>query len=140
MTKADAIIEYFNNYPQLYSWLYLNSVTNSVGNTAMLTDSDNVLREYIDGSKDKEYIFAIAMVKDFDTGTSDINANALGESENLIEWVEENNNNETYPDFGEKCSIEEIEIINNVPQLAIDSENNIARYLISMKINYTERK
>lgn len=139
--KARKISEYLNTYPQLYNWLYFNTVTNAPGDMSMLTDSDNKIPpQYIDGSWDKEYIFAVAMVKQYDTGTSDINMEALEETENFIEWVKENNKLEIFPDFGELCNISGMEVVDEVPQLAVDGEQNIARYTVSMKINYTERR
>lgn len=138
--KAEAIRDYLNRYPQLYTWLYFNTVVESPDNTSMLTDSDNVLQKYIDGSKDREYLFSVAMVKEYDTGTSDINMQALNETQSFIEWVQSNNENNVFPDFGEKCGIDEVEVLTEVPNLAIDPEKNVARYLISMRIPYTERR
>lgn len=138
--KAEAIRDYIKLYPQLYTWLYFNTVVESPGNTSMLTDSDNVLQEYIDGSKDREYLFSVAMVKEYDTGTSDINMDALKETESFIQWVQSNNETNIFPDFGDKCSIDSVEVLTDVPELAVDPEKNIARYLISMRIPYTERR
>lgn len=137
--KEEQISEYLKAYPQLYTWLYFNTVVNSPGNTSMLTDSDNVLIKYIDDSKEREYIFTVAMVKDYDTGTSDTNMEALKEAENFIEWVKHNNELNIFPNFGEKCDIKEVEVIDEVPQLAIDGEQNIARYTIGLRVNYNER-
>lgn len=138
--KAERIKEYLETYPQLYSWLYFNTVINAPENTSMLTDSDNVLEEYIDGTKVREYLFTVAMVKEYDTGTSDTNMEALKEAENFIEWVKHNNELNIFPNFGGKCDIKEVEVIDEVPQLAVDGERNIARYTISLKINYDERR
>lgn len=137
--KEQALKDYISNYPQLYSWLYFNVVLESPGNTSLLTDSDNVLNEYIDGSKEREYLFSVAMVKEYDSGTSDINMYAMQESANFVEWIKSNNDAGIFPDFGENCIIEHIEVITEVPTLAVDIERNVARYLISLRIPYTER-
>lgn len=138
--KEQAIKDYINKYPQLYSWLYFNVVLESPGNTSLLTDSDNILAEYIDGSKEREYLFSVAMVKNYDAGTSDINMLAMQETQNFIAWVQNNNSEKILPDFGEKCMVDDVEVITEVPTLAVDTEKNMARYLISMRVPYTERR
>lgn len=140
MMKAEAISNYIKMYPQLYTWLYFNVVMEAPNEAALLTDSDNVLNEYIDGSKDREYLFSVALMKSYDTGTSDINMQAMKEVNNFIDWVKSNNDTGIYPDFGENCDVESVEVLTDVPELATDSEQNIARYLIYMRIPYTERR
>lgn len=138
--KAEAISNYIKMYPQLYNWLYFNVVLESPGNTAVLTDSDNVIQEYIDGSKVREYLFSVAMVKNYDTGTSEINMDAMKETENFISWVKTNNDAKVYPDFGSTCNVENVEVLTDVPELTVDNETNVARYMISLKVNYIERR
>lgn len=141
MMKAEQISEYIKTYPNLYEWLYFNVILNTPGNSALLTDSDNVLQEFIDGAKEREYIFSVAMSKNYDSsGTSNVNMEALKEVENFIAWIESNDELSIFPDFGEKCDISSMEVIDQVPQASIDAEKNIAYYTVSMKINYTERR
>ena len=136
--KAKGLEDYIKLYPQLYDWLYFNVINETPGDMSLLTDNINVLKKYIDGSAEKEYIFSVAMLANYDNGTSDINIDALQEADNLIKWIEEQNSKSIYPDFGEKCNVQGVEVLTEVPQLTINSENNIARYMITAKVYFAE--
>ena len=136
--KAKGLEDYIKLYPQLYDWLYFNVINETPGDMSLLTDNINVLKRYIDGTAEKEYIFSIAMLASYDSGTSDININALQEADNFIKWIKEQNNKTIYPDFGIDCDVYSVEVLTEVPQLTINSENNIARYMITAKVNFAE--
>lgn len=137
--KEKAINDYIKEYPQIHDWLYFNVVLESPGNTSVITDSDNVLQEMIDGSKEREYLFSIAMIQTYDEGTSDTNMEALEETKKLMDWVHENNKNSDYPKFPDNCIMDDVEVLTEVPQLTIDIEHKVSRYLISMRVPYIER-
>lgn len=134
MDKNKALVEFINTYPQVYSWVYFNTITMLPGNTSLITDSDKLIREYIDGSQYRKYIFNIAFVHNYDTNTSDINIDAMAETDNFIKWVEEQSSEGNYPLWDE--TIDSMEVLSKLPILTVDPDNNTAQYVIQMQINY----
>ena len=140
MDKNKTLSEFISSYPQLYGWLYFNTLIQSSGETSLMTDSDNILKEFIDCSKQREYIFSIMMMKDYDSGTSDLNIEALDETQNFNRWVEEQNNLENFPDWGENNVIDEMIVLSELPILSVDQDTNVAKYMLQLKINYLEKE
>ena len=88
----------------------------------------------------KELAFAIDMITSYDnSGTSDVNMEALDEVQNFSEWID-SQSIDSGPDFGEKCTIEKIEVLTNAPTLLVDTTNQLSKYQFQVKITYTERK
>lgn len=140
MDKNKAVYEYLQNYPQLHSWLYFNTVENAPNNASMLTGNDVIINEYIDGSNLKNYIFSVAFLCEYDTGTSDINSDAVEEVSHFVEWIEEQEERGVFPDFGENAAVISILINDTVPNMAVDNESGIARYTFNVVISYVESK
>lgn len=140
MTKNDIMNEYIQNYPQLHSWLYFNTIILEPYNASFMTDSDNVIEEYVDGSKRKQYTFAISFTKEYDTGTSDINIEAMNETQNFTNWIEEKADNKELPDFGETCYMLDIKVLSPMPIMSIDSDTSVARYMVQAQVEYIEKK
>lgn len=141
VNKYRAIIEWMKDYVQIGKWIYFN-VTLAENNIMSVTSvqSQRTLEEYIDGSKRVEFLFGIALCKTFDNGTSDVNLEAMQEYENIASWIEEQNDNENYPDFGENIVIEEVEVLETAPSLTVDNQNGIARYQGQYRITYMEEE
>ena len=58
-----------------------------------------------------------------------------------MDWIDTQNKKKEFPDFGENCTIEKIENIQNMPNLAgVSEKESLARYMIQARILYTERK
>jgi len=136
MNKFKKISEWLLNYPNIGDWLFFNVSNVEVDNVSLNSISgERILIEFNDGSAECELMFALAMFKSYDTGTSDVNLTALQECENLALWCEEQNQNGNLPVFDD-ATANEIEILNSTPELSVDSEQGIAKYLIQGKINY----
>lgn len=137
--KNEALSQYISEYPQLYGWLYFNTIIQSSGETSLMTDSDNIINEFIDSSKQREYIFSIVMLKDYDRGTSDLNIEALRETQNFNDWISTQNDIKNFPDWGNNNIINDINILSSLPMLRIDQDTNVAEYMLQLKINYLEK-
>lgn len=137
LDKNKALSDYIATYPQLYGWLFFNTIQSSVGETSLMTDSINVLDNYIDNTKRKEYLFAIMMMKPYDTGTSDNNIDVLAETQNFIKWIDEQDELKNYPDWV-NCLIKEISVLSEMPILSVDQDTNVAQYMIQLRIEYVE--
>nr|DAV62662.1 MAG TPA: Minor capsid protein from bacteriophage [Caudoviricetes sp.] len=129
------------NYEPLGHWMYFNATPMFVGAVTMNSvPGVRIVQKFIDGSMKKELAFAIDMITSYDnSGTSDVNMEALDEVQNFSEWIDKQSI-DSGPDFGEKCSIEKIEVLTNAPTLLVDTTNQLSKYQFQVKITYTERK
>lgn len=99
---------------------------------------DYVNRTDILGNKYKSYTFIFIAYEQLDEGTSDVNMNNMLIMDAFIEWLEEQKEEQNYPDFGESCDEYEIEPLQNMGNLASVTENGLAKYMLGVKINYRE--
>lgn len=123
------------------SWLYFNATPTVVGTTAMNSVAGNrVTKRFIDGTKQHELLFGIDMITQYDNqGTSDINMQAMDEVNKFAEWLD-TLSVDNYPDFGENNTILKIEVLTNVPNLLIDSTQQLAKYQFQTRITYNEER
>ena len=57
----------------------------------------------------------------------------------FLDWIEEQDRQKNYPDFGANCEIERIEVLQDMPNLAsVNAEEGVARYMIQGRIVYKE--
>ena len=84
--------------------------------------------------------FAFVIVRVYSTEPVDLlNMEAMELGESFMEWVEEQDKNGNYPDFGENCKVEKMEILQDMPNLAtVNAEEGLARYMIQGRIVYRE--
>lgn len=128
-------------YTALNNWIYFNATPYVSGAVAMNSVAgDRVKKSFINGDIEKELVFAIDMVTEYDaTGTSDINLNAIDEVSHFCEWLEEQEINKNYPYFGDNCVIDKVEVLNNVPSLMVNQEQMLSKYQFQARITYTQK-
>lgn len=131
-----------DNYTPLNNWIYFNATPEIVGAVAMNSvPGDNIRRRFIDGTKEREVLFAIDMIDNYDaTGTSDINMTALDEVNNFIEWLDTQKKEKNYPDFGEFTDITEMEVLTNTPSLLVNTQTMLSKYQFQCRIIYKDYK
>ena len=103
---------------------------------------DYVNKTDIMGRKYKSYSFVFIGYEQLDTTASgsDINTNNMEIFDKFIEWLEEQKTNKNFPDFGAKCSDYDIIILQNMANLATVTEDNLAKYMLGARIDYTEEE
>ena len=72
----------------------------------------------------------------------DANGDGIGDIQGIIDWITEQNDAQNYPDFGDKCSIEEMRVLTDNPNLdGIDTSTkpSLARYSMSIRIDYLDK-
>lgn len=142
LTKHEAIKEYFTPIVEEIAkdLLGFNFSPESEESISMITSySDKVIRRYITGKVQKEYGLSIVIVKAYSNGNDDLNIDAMNFAQAFMDWLDEQNKSRIYPDFGEKCKIESIDNLQNMPNLAgVNYEEGLARYMIQIRILYTE--
>ena len=144
MSKHDAVKAYFE--PKIEelagSMLNFNFSPESTDSISLITNySDKVRKKYITGDVQKEYGFSIVIVKEYSSEVDDLNLEAMNFAQAFMDWLDSQNEMKEYPDFGENCTIEKMENLQNMPNLSgINAEAALARYMIQARIIYRERK
>ena len=62
--------------------------------------------------------------------------------QSLIDWIEEQNNNRNFPNFGEDCLVEEIRTTTSnarLDQIDATQSNPLAKYSFTVQIDYVDR-
>jgi hypothetical protein len=141
VNRYEKISKWLKEYTPRFRWIYFN-VTNSEADNLSLNSVQNEreLDKFIDGSRRVEFLFALDLVKEYDTGTSSINLEANREFETISEWVELMNKEKHFPDFGENVLIEQIDVLETVPSVTVDTQAGMAKYQGQFKITYMEMK
>lgn len=144
MTKHEAVKAYFE--PKILEIvkkkLGFNFSPESNDSISLITNySDKVVKEFITGKVQKQYGFTIIIVKSYSSDEDDLNIEAMNFAQEFMDWIDTQNKKKEFPDFGENCTIEKIENIQNMPNLAgVNEKESLARYMIQARILYTERK
>lgn len=139
MDKNEAVSQFINMYPSMFSWLYFNTINMMPGNVSLITDADNVIQEFNDGTQERNYVFNVAFMKEYDTGTSDVNMQAMQETQNFNKWIFEQDCNANYPNFGNDL-VMGMSVLSEIPLMSIDEDANVARYMLQISISYLKRK
>lgn len=141
VNRYEKISEWLKEYTPRFRWIYFN-VTNSEADNLSLNSVQNEreLDKFIDGSRRVEFLFALDLVKEYDTGTSSINLEANREFETISEWIELMNKEKHFPDFGENIIIEQVDVLETVPSVTVDTQAGMAKYQGQFKITYMEMK
>lgn len=140
MTIHEAVKEYFQ--PKVIELVEKNVQFNfspeSKDNISIITRyADKVVRSFINGDEELEYGFAIVIVKQYSTDSDDLNLESMNFVQAFMSWLDEQNKNKVFPDFGKNCEVEKIENLQNMPNLAgINSKEFLARYMVQGRILY----
>ena len=129
-------------YKPLNNWIYFNATPDIDGTVAMNSVAgDRVIKRFVDGSKQKEVLFAIDMISLYDnTGTSDINMKNLDEVDNFIEWLELQDKEKNYPTFNDYTIIDKLEVLNSTPTILINTQDMLSKYQFQVRISYKDIK
>ena len=138
INKYNAITEWLSTYPSIYEWVYFNASQMVQNNTSVNSvSSERKIEEFIDGSYMSELYFSITMIKGYDVETSTTNLDAMNEIENLMAWVD-NEDNISYLNFGDDVNILDLDVVELTPTITVDKEQKLAKYQFRAKITYIQ--
>lgn len=141
INRYEKISEWLKEYTPKFRWIYFNVTTSEADNLSLNSvQNERELDKFIDGSRRVEFLFALDLVKEYDTGTSSINLEANREFETISEWIELMNKEKHFPDFGENVIIEQVDVLETVPSVTVDTQAGMAKYQGQFKITYMEMK
>ena len=149
--KNQAIIDFLLQCPDIAnSELYFNFINAEDDNKQIITESNDKFsnRSYIDGSVLKQYTFtlidfksitdsALVLIQDYPNE----NVVDVSDVQALINWINEQNKLQNFPDFGEDCEIQSIETTSENPSFeGVNTEVTpiLAMYSISIRIEYID--
>ena len=149
--KNNAVIEYLKTCPEIASHpIFFNFSQKEDNNQLFVTYADSIdaIKEYIDGSRELMYSFTMIIYKSVAynpmiDGHSDENLDEFIDVQAICDWIEEQNDNNIFPDFGEGCYIDSIETLTNKPivntnQTEGDMQPALAQYSLGVRIRYLD--
>ena len=139
--KETALMEWAKQNPFLTDSLLFNYLQGHSGSCSLSPISQNaVIKKYIDGTMVKEYRFALQIMLTVTDAVDDTNTQNIFTLRKWQDWIEQMEHEKNYPDFGDKCSGYRLENLSNMPALALQYQNNIAKYQFFARIIYKEAK
>lgn len=143
MTKHDAVKAYFEPKVQELTRdiLHFNYSPESSDSFGLITNyAEKTVKKFINGDARKAYGFTIEIIKEYSTFGDDLNLECMNFVQGFMDWLDDQNTEKNYPDFGDNCEVEEIEILQNMPNFAgMNPEAGLARYMVQGRILYIER-
>lgn len=149
--KNQAVIDYIIQCPNIRnSPLYFNFINAEDGNNQFVTKSSDIYtnRRYVDGSVLKIYSFTLITFKSVTDlaivkaeGYPNENVSDMSDIQTLMDWITEQADLENYPDFGEDCIIESIQVMSDNPNFdGINDEVSppLAVYSMTIEITYLD--
>jgi len=151
MDKNQAIINFICQCPQIESNpLFFNFIHGKEDNKQIITQSNEKIlnKNFINGDVLKRYTISLidfksvaynAIVKE--TGYVDENVEDMAEVQDLIDWVETQKDARNFPDFGEDCIIDDMQVLTENPNLnGVDTNVSpaLAKYSISIQVDYID--
>lgn len=138
MNKHTILKEWVNQFLEEKN-LSFETIEMNLGARALVPNyGDYVVKTDVLGNKYKEYTFAFVGCELIDYGTSDVNENNMNLFDEFNEWIEEQERNKNYPDFGAtEYKLEPLQNMANIAQY--DESSQLAKYMLLCKISYTEK-
>ena len=150
--KNQSVVNFLKQCPQLMEYpLFFNYINAKNDNVQMLTLAEEKALSvpYVDGSVLRKYTFTLIVFKSAITnpivkidGYPDENIEDMLDVQGILDWVEEQDENRNYPNFGEDCAIDKMQALTSSPTL--DGINNdvmpaLIQYSISIEIEYIDK-
>ena len=114
------------------------AIRSSENSAALMPISDRSVKIYVDGTKLKEYTFALQINLVLSTDNDGTNIENMITMRTWQEWIAVKAEVGEFPDFGKNCSDYSIRVGENAPQLSRVQGNNSARYDFFATIIYKE--
>ena len=156
--KNQAVIDFLMTCPVIRAnLLYFNFLNAKDKSKQIITVDTPKNQAYIDGSVPKQYMFSIVDFQSVTYQPIPINTVVPGTTEmtqyvsenvtdmqlvqGILDWVNEQNDLQNYPDFGKDCQIDEMKTTTNIPRLnGVDTQVTpaLAKYSITIQIDYLD--
>lgn len=147
--KNKAMVDYIKQCDTIRNnKLFFNFINVGDNNKIFTTIGQDVVmnNNYIDGSIGMQYQFSIIDFRSLNDlpiiqGKSHENIDELLDVQGIIDWINEQEEDKNYPNFGTDCVIQEIRCSTNNPVLnGIDNSlsPNLAKYSVTIIVEYID--
>lgn len=149
--KNKAVIDFLLQCPDIAnSQLYFNFINAEDGNKQIVTLENDTYshKSYIDGSVLKQYTFTLLSFKSITDssiitlpGYENENVSDLSDVQTLMDWVNNQNDLNNFPDFGADCDVQSIKTTTDNPKYeGVNPEVTpiLAMYSMSIVIEYID--
>lgn len=150
--KNQAVIDFLLQCPAIAnSPLFFNFLNAQDENKQIITQANDkaLNKNFIDGSKLKRYQFTLIDFRSVSyqpmpkvAGYVSENVDDLLDVQGVMDWIEEQNDIQNYPDFGSDCQIDEMRTTSENPNLnGVDTQLSpaLAKYSMSIIIDYIDK-
>lgn len=150
--KNQAVIDFLLQCPAIAnSSLFFNFLNAQDENKQIITQANDksLNKNFIDGSKLKRYQFTIIDFRSVSyqpmpkvAGYTSENVDDLLDVQGVMDWIEEQNDIQNYPNFGSDCQIDEMRTTSENPNLnGVDTQLSpaLAKYSMSIIIDYIDK-
>nr|DAG72223.1 MAG TPA: Minor capsid protein from bacteriophage [Caudoviricetes sp.] len=150
--KNQALVDYLITCPQIFQKpLYFNLADPVDGIAQFVTMSNDRATQtpFIDGAVAKLYSLTIICFVSITNkpiikieGVDNENIIDYSEIQDLIQWITEQNKAKVFPNFGDKCIVDEVYTTSEQPRLdAIDNSMKpaLAKYSFTVNVRYTDK-
>ncbi|MBR4377357.1 MAG: hypothetical protein IKP50_00505 [Bacilli bacterium] len=139
VNKHEVMRDWVDEFLGSHGLLYFENADAEFGVRVLVPNyGDYVNRTDILGNKYKSYSFVFVGYETIDPGTSDVNIRNMQLFDDFVEWCETQKANNNFPDFGTNCSDYDIIILQNMANMSAMSEDYLAKYMLGVRIDYTE--
>lgn len=138
----EALKAYFEQCPLLESLAKVNVDFLDKGDGSYSieeTPATPVVKRFVDGSKECQYLFLFASRRFYATEPHKQNMDNLHLFERITDWIEDNNRNSVFPNLGDERHVESLSVTTGGYLMATSENQQLARYQIQCKLTYKEK-
>ena len=149
--KNQAVIDFLLECPTiLNNPLFFNFLNARNDDKQIVTQSNDTIldKRYIDGSIKKRYIFSIIDFRSVAyqpipkvAGYTSENVEEMFDVQGIVDWINEQNDLQNFPYFGESCVVDSMRTTSNNPSLNgvdVSVTPALAKYRIAIQIDYID--
>lgn len=136
--KEQIILDWCKTNPYLTDTLIINYLNAEKDSCAIITIPTEALPKNIDGSQEVTYDFEFQVMFPISGDTDSVNADNMLTLRTWQEWIEEQEEQGNYPDFGNGYHSYRLQNLSTAPQLAQTYADGMAKYRLPVRLNYTE--
>lgn len=138
INKHEAMWDFLSDCPLIVNFLKFNSVEDTQGEVSIATTAtEKWEKKYVRNHGIMRYDFALIFMQPHDMGTSSVNIDEIFDVQEVMTWIDKQNANSNFPNFGEECKMLSIENLQNVPTLsAVNADNSVAKYMLQCRVRY----
>lgn len=140
MSKHEAVKSFFEPKVRELAGELMFNFSPERESISMVTDySGRVANSYVTGRKRKVYGLSFIITRAYSSEEDDLNLEAMEFAQAFMDWVHAQNMARNFPNLGEGCVVEKIEVLQNMPNLAgVNAQEGLARYIIQCRIFYLD--